>query len=203
MTWWQWGLAVLVTAAGIAFGGFKYGVTTQRKDDADARLRLAVQVDSARTAHAAEVATIAAELVSRGVELTHADYRARVAEAARQSVTNEALAARDALKASQTTADSLSAYPPLVDALTRELEVADSARVAYRDEVAASHERAGLLLRRIAADSTLIQRQAVIIAQIIPPPPPSKSGWGCVAGVTVATGLRTGAGLGVTCGRKL
>ena len=203
MTWWQWGLAVLVAAAGIAFGGFKYGVTTQRKDDADARLRLAVQVDSARTAHAAEVAAIAAELVSRGVELTHADYRARVAEAARQSVTNEALAARDALKASQTTADSLSAYPPLVDALTRELEVADSARVAYRDEVAASHERAGLLLRRIAADSTLIQRQAVIIANIIPPPPPSKSGWGCVAGVTVATGLRTGAGLGVTCGRKL
>ena len=203
MTWWQWGLAVLVAAAGIAFGGFKYGVTTQRKDDSDARLRLAVQVDSARTAHAAEVATIAAELVSRGVELTHADYRARVAEAARQSVTNEALAARDALKASQTTADSLSAYPPLVDALTRELEVADSARVAYRDEVAASHERAGLLLRRIAADSTLLQRQAVIIANVIPPPPPSKSGWGCVAGVTVATGLRTGAGLGVTCGRKL
>lgn len=203
MTWWQWGLAVLVAAAGIAFGGFHLGVTTQRKDDADARLRLAVQVDSARTAHAAEVATIAAELVSRGVELTHADYRARVAEAARQSVTNEALAARDALKASQTTADSLSAYPPLVDALTRELEVADSARVAYRDEVAASHERAGLLLRRIAADSTLLQRQAVIIANVIPPPPPSKSGWGCVAGVTVATGLRTGAGLGVTCGRKL
>ena len=203
MTWWQWGLAVLVAAAGIAFGGFKYGVTTQRKDDSDARLRLAVSWDSAQSAHAAEVGAITAELVSRGVALTHANYRARVAEMARQSVTNEALAARDALKASQTTADSLSAYPPLVDALTRELEVADSARVAYRDEVAASHERAGLLLRRIAADSTLIQRQALIIANVIPPPPPSKSGWGCVAGVTVATGLRTGAGLGVTCGRKL
>ena len=203
MTWWQWGLAVLVAAAGIAFGGFKYGVTTQRKDDADARLRLAVQVDSARTAHAAELAALNVEMVSRSTLLALAEARATAAESKAQRSADDVLTAQDALRASQTTGDSLRAYPPIVEALTRQVEAVDSARVAYRDALTASHERAGLLLRRIAADSTLIQRQAVIIANIIPPPPPSKSGWGCVAGVTVATGLRTGAGLGITCGRKL
>lgn len=203
MTWWQWGLAVLVAAAGIAFGGFRYGVTTQRKDDADARLRLAVQVDSARTAHAAEVAAIKAELISRGVALTQSDNRARVAEAARRAATDSVVAARGALVSAESAADSLRAYPPIVEALTRELEVADSARVAYRDALTADYERAALLLRRIAADSVLIQRQAVIIAQIIPPPPPPKSRWACVAGVGAVTGARTGLGLGVTCGRTL
>lgn len=203
MTWWQWGLAVLVAAAGIAFGGFRYGVTTQRKDDADARLRLAAQVDSARTAHAAEVAAIKAELVSRGVALTQSDNRARVAEAARQAATDSVVAARGALVSAESAADSLRAYPPIVEALTRELEVADSARVAYRDALTADYERAALLLRRIAADSALIQRQAVIIANVVPPPPPGRSGWACVAGLGAVTGARTGLGLGVTCGRTL
>lgn len=203
MTWWQWGLAVLVTAAGIALGGFRLGVTTQRKDDADARLRLAVQVDSARQAHAADLAALNVEMVSRATALTLAEARATAADRKAERSAEDVAATRDALVSAESAADSLRAYPPLVDALTRQVEVVDSARIGYRDALAASQERSGLLLRRIAADSTLIQRQAVIIANIIPPPPPSKSRWACVAGLGAVTGARTGLGIGVTCGRTL
>ena len=203
MTWWQWGLAVLVAAAGIAFGGFRFGVTTQRKDDADARLRLAVQVDSARQAHAADTARLNRDVARESTRATFAEARARAADATAQRATDDAQTAQDALSATQTAADSLRAYPPLVDALTRQVEAGDSARIALRDALDASHERAGLLLRRIAADSALIQRQAVIIANVVPPPPPGRSGWACVAGLGAVTGARTGLGLGVTCGRTL
>lgn len=203
MTWWQWGLAVLVTAAGIAFGGFKYGVTTQRKDDADARLRLAASIDSVQLVHAADVAKLKVDVSRFSTLATLAEARATAAESKAQRSADDVLSAQDALRASQTTGDSLRAYPPIVEALTRQVEAVDSARIAYRDALTASHERAGLLLRRIAADSTLLQRQAVIIANVIPPPPPSKSGWACVAGLGAVTGARTGLGIGAMCGRKL
>ena len=203
MTWWQWGLAVLVAAAGIALGGFHLGVTTQRKDDADARVRLAVQVDSARTAHAADTARLADDVARATLRATLAENRAVEAEAAAQHVADEVLVAQDALRASQTTADSLSAYPPLVDALTRERDSLKASREGYKAALAASKEKSALLLSRIAVDGVLSAAKDVMLGSVTPPPPPSKSGWGCVAGVTVATGLRTGAGLGVTCGRKL
>lgn len=202
MTWWRWGLAALVAAAGIAFGGFKYGVTTQRKDDADARLRLAVSLDSARSAHAAAVATLKIDVSRFSTLATLAEARATAAESKAQRSADDVLSAQDALRASQTTGDSLRAYPPIVEALTRRVEAVDSARIGYRDALAASQQRAGVLLARIAADSTLIERQAATLAKIIPVAK-VHSRWACVAGATIAMGLRAGAGLGFTCGRTL
>lgn len=203
MTWWQWALAVLVLAAGLAFGAFRLGVTTQRKDDADARLRLAAQVDSAQQAHAAEVSALKLDVSRFSTLATVAESRATASDRAAQRLADDAQTAQDALRASQTTADSLRAYPAVVDALTRQVVALDSARLGYRDALAASQERAGLLLARIATDSVLIERQRDALGKVIPPPPPSKSGWGCVAGVGAVTGARTGLGVGVTCGRKL
>ena len=193
----------VVLLLAIAWGCFRLGVITQRKDDSDARLRLAVQVDSARNAHAAEVATLKIDVSRFSTLVALAESRAKAAESTAQRATEDVLTAQDALRASQTTADSLRAYPAVVDALTRQVTALDSARLGYRDALAASQERAGLLLARIAADSALIQRQAVIIANVVPPPPPGRSGWACVAGLGAVTGARTGLGLGVTCGRTL
>ncbi len=203
MTWWQWALAVLVLAAGLAFGAFRLGVTTQRRDDADARLRLAVALDSVRQAHAADTARLNREVARGTLAATVAEARAKAAESTAQRATDDVLAAQDALRASQTTADSLRAYPAVVDALTLQVVALDSARLGYRDALAASQQRAGLLLARIATDSVLIERQRDALGKVIPPPPPSKSGWGCVAGVGAVTGARTGLGVGVTCGRRL
>jgi hypothetical protein len=203
VTWWQWTLAVLLAAAGIAFGGFRFGVLTQRKDDADARLRLAVQVDSSRQAHAAALAALNVEMVSRATALTLAEARAAAADRKAVNADVDRLAALDNLKDAQTAADSLAAYPPVVDALTRQLVAVDSSRLAYRDALTASQERSALLLRRITADSAVIVQLNTALGKVIPPPPPSKSGWGCVAGVGAVTGARTGLGFGVTCGRKL
>lgn len=202
MTWWQWGLAVLVTAAGIAFGGFKYGVTTQRKDDADARLRLAASIDSVQLVHAADVAKLKVDVSRFSTLATLAEARATAAESKAQRSADDVLSAQDALRASQTTGDSLRAYPPIVEALTRQVEAGDSVQVALRDALTASHARAGVLLARIAADSTLIQRQAATLATIVPVAK-VQSGWACVAGLGAVTGARTGLGLGVTCGRRL
>lgn len=203
MSPWRWALAIAVVVAVIGGVGFRFGVMTQRRDDLAARLRLAVEIDTATVRHAREVADLNASVSRFSTLAAIAVRRAEEAEAGRQSVREAVRSAQEALTASQTTVDSLTAYPPLVEALTRQVEVVDSARVAYRDALAASQERSGLLLRRIAADSTLIQRQAVIIANIIPPPPPSKSRWACVAGATIAMGVRAGAGLGIACGRTL
>ena len=203
MTWWQWALAVLVLTAGLAFGAFRLGVTTQRKDDADARLRLAAALDTVRQAHAADTARLNRDVARGTLAATVAESRATASDRAAQRSADDVLTAQDALRASQTTADSLRAYPAVVDALTRQVVALDSARLGYRDALAASQERAGLLLARIATDSVLIERQRDALGKVIPPPPPSKSGWGCVAGVGAVTGARTGLGVGVTCGRKL
>ena len=203
MTWWQWTLAVLVLTAGLAFGAFRWGVTTQRRDDADARLRLAASLDSTRTAHASQVSALKVDVSRFSTLVALAESRAKAAESTAQRATEDVLTAQDALRASQTTADSLRAYPAVVDALTRQVTALDSARLGYRDALAASQERAGLLLARIATDSVLIERQRDALGKVTPTPPPSKSGWGCVAGVGAVTGVRTGLGVGVTCGRRL
>ena len=192
----------VVLLLAIAWGCFRLGVITQRKDDSDARLRLAVQVDSARNAHAAEVATLKIDVSRFSTLATLAEARATAAERKVARARADTDSTRAALLAATTTADSLAAYPPLVDALTRQVEAGDSVQVALRDALTASHARAGVLLARIAADSTLIQRQAATLATIVPVAK-VQSGWACVAGLGAVTGARTGLGLGVTCGRRL
>jgi len=203
VTWWQWTLAVLMAAAGIALAGFRFGVITQRKDDTDARLRLAVQVDSAQQAHAAALAALNVEMVSRATALTIAENRAKAAEkfVARTSATTDSMRAE--LVSAAGAADSLTAYARLANALSYQMIALDSSRLAYRDALTASQERSALLLRRIAADSAVIVQLNTALGKVIPPPPPTKSGWGCVAGVGAVTGARTGLGVGITCGRRL
>jgi len=203
VTWWQWTIAVLLAAAGIAFGGFRFGVLTQRKDDADARLRLAVQVDSSQQAHAAALGALKDDVSRFSTLATLAENRAKAAEkfVARTSATSDSMRAE--LAGAAGAADSLTAYARLANALSYQVIALDSSRTAYRDALTASQERSALLLRRITADSAVIVQLNTALGKVIPPPPPSKSGWGCVAGVGAVTGARTGLGFGITCGRRL
>lgn len=196
-------LSAVVVLAVIGLAGFRLGVITQRRDDSDARLRLSASLDSARSVHAAAVATLKADVSRFSTLVTLAENRAVDAEAAAQHVADEVLVAQDSLKASQTREDSLRAYPPLVDALTRERDSLKASSEGYKAALAASKEKSALLLSRIAVDGVLSAAKDVMLGSVVPPASPPKSRWACVAGATVAMGIRAGAGLGITCGRRL
>jgi hypothetical protein len=201
--WWQEGVlllggALLCLGIGMLLGG---ALEARR---AASRTQAILDTVAAQTiAHAATVAALRSEMVARDTSLAKAEQRATAAEAGIAVTRKQHRAALAALSEASTALDSLATYPAVVDALSRELVAVDSARVGYRDALAASQARAGALLGRIAADSLLIERQRIALRRVSAPPPPSKSGWGCVAGVGAVTGLRSGLGVGVTCGRRL
>jgi hypothetical protein len=201
VTWWKWGLAALVVAGLLAASGFAAGVSKQRADDTKARLAIIAAASERDRVHAATIAALEKDVARETAATEAATARAVIAERRAQSVMRDVSDTRDALTAAQTAADSLAAYPPVVDALTRQLVAVDSARLGYRDALAASVAASGLLRQRIAADSVLIRQQATTLAMMIPVAKVT-SRWACVAGVGVTTGLRTGAGLGITCGRR-
>jgi hypothetical protein len=202
MTRWQWGALAVVGVGAITGMVYRAGVGAERQRGLTARLELVIaQADSDRV-HAARVAHLELLGVERETARREAQTRAEAAERRALSAAGDAVAARGALQEARTSTDSLLAYPPMVDALTRQVGELDSARVGYRDALTASLQRGILLTARIATDSVLIAQQRNLL-KTITPPPPSRFGWGCVAGVTVAAGLRTGAGLGITCGRRL
>lgn len=199
---WHWVALAVIGVGALAVLAYTTGLGVERNRGITARLALiTAHQDSARI-HAAEVARLTQLSVSRETLRREAQARAEAAERRLQSATQGVVAARDSLADARTAADSLLAYPPLVDALTRQVAVLDSARIGYRDALTASQQRAALLTARIATDSAEIVRQRNLLATVTPPPP-SKSGWGCTAGVTIAGGIRSGAGIGITCGRRL
>ena len=195
-----WKLALGIVA--LAATAYTTGVGVERNRGFTARLALIVaQSDTARV-HAAEVARLEQLAVARETARREAQGRAEAADARAQSATQDAVAARGALQATRTAADSLLAYPPLAEALTRQVVALDSARLGYRDALRASQQRATLLVARSVSDSAMIAQQRRLLATVTPPPP-ARAGWGCVAGVTIAGGIRSGAGIGITCGRRL
>jgi hypothetical protein len=203
VTWWKWGIAGALLVMGIWGSGFRVGVLTQRKDDAEARLRLGAALDSVKQDHAATVAVLQAEVVSRGVERARAEADAKASQRQADAARRDAAVSRQALHESATALDSLAAYPPLVAALDSQVVALDSTVTHYRVALSSEVARSGLLTQRIAADSLLIDQQRRALATMIPADPKKQSGWACVAGVGVTTGIRAGAGFGLTCGRRL
>ena len=199
---WQWvGLAGIGVAA-LAVMAYTTGLGVERNRGLTARLALiTANAESARV-HAAAVARLEVLAVSRETSRREAEARAEAADLRARLATGDAVAARGALLATRTAADSLLAYPPLVEALTRQVAATDSARVGYRDALTASQQRIAILVLRAGTDSAEIARQRKLILTVTPPPTPRNS-WGCVAGITIAGGIRSGAGIGITCGRRL
>ena len=199
---WQWGALAVVGVGLLAALAYTVGVGAERNRGLTARLALiTANADSARV-HAAAVARLEVLAVSRETARREAHARAEAADARARLATGDAVAARSGLTEARTERDSLLAYPPLVDALTRQVVALDSARLGYRDALTASQQRTALLVIRVGTDSAEIVRQRKLLATVTPPPTPRNS-WGCVAGVTIAGGLRSGAGIGITCGRRL
>ena len=199
---WHWVALAVIGVAALAVLAYTTGVGVERNRGITARLALITANNDSARVHAAQIARLEADAIARETLRREAQARAEAAERREQSVAQGAIAARDSLAKARTAADSLLAYPPLVDALTRQVAVLDSARIGYRDALTASQQRAAVFLARIAADSAEIERQRRLIGTVTPSTP-KPSGWGCVAGVTIAGGLRSGAGIGITCGRRL
>lgn len=207
----------VVLLLAIAWGCFRLGVITQRKDDSDARLRLAESLQIARLAHAADTTRLAAEVSRATMAATKARMESIAAETKVVMAQYKVAAARDsmsaavtALNAAHSPEDSLLAYPVMVKALngvvlmlTLQVAAEEDVVAKYRREASEEQSRSAVLLKRIATDSILRDQQDRVLGKVLPPPPPSKSRWACVAGATVAMGLRAGAGIGFTCGRTL
>ena len=199
---WHWvGLAGIGVAA-LAVLAYTTGLGVERNRGLTARLALITANNDSARVHAAKVAHLEGLAVARETLRREAQARAEAAERRVRAATEDAAKARSGLVDARTAADSLLVYPPLVDALTRQVALLDSARLGYRDALTASQQRAAAFVLRIAADSAEIVRQRKLLATVTPPPP-SKNGWGCVAGIGIAGGLRSGAGIGITCGRRL
>lgn len=199
---WHWvGLAVIGVAA-LAVLAYTTGVGVERNRGITARLALITANNDSARAHAAQIARLEQLAVSRETLRREAQARAEAAERRAQSASQGVVAARDSLKASRTAADSLKAYPPLVASLARQVFTLDTTAKGYKAAAAASDLKVITLEARIAADSAEIARQRRLIGTVTPSTP-KPSGWGCVAGVTIAGGIRSGAGIGITCGRRL
>ena len=73
-------LSAVVALVVIGLACFRLGVLTQRRDDSDARVRLAASLDSARSAHATEVATLNVNVSRFSTLATLAEARATAAD---------------------------------------------------------------------------------------------------------------------------
>jgi F0F1-type ATP synthase membrane subunit c/vacuolar-type H+-ATPase subunit K len=201
--WWQDGLLLLGAALLLVGLGAIVGGALESKQAAKRAAALAVQSDSARAEWYRAVARLAVDVENRETLRLAAEARAKAAEGKAGVAARETATIRQELAAAVTAADSLATYPPLVDALTRQVVALDSSRTAYRDALAASVEASGVLRARIAVDSLALHDARRALAKAITVTPDKPSRWACVAGITVATGIRTGAGVGFTCGRRV
>lgn len=209
--WWQDGLLLLGGALLCLGMGWVIGGALEARRGEQRNQQLVAANDSVMLAYAATIAGLEKDVARGTVEVALAQERAIKAEQSAVRAKKDVVRVTQALSASQTAADSLAAYPPLVDALTATMVEQGEAIVGYRDALAASQQRSAALQARIAADSAALHQSRVTIAKLITPrPEPSRPrllGFlprpTCVAGVGVVGGIRTGSGVGVLCGLPL
>lgn len=181
MTWWKWGLVGVALALGLFWGGFVFGVTTQRRDDTEQRLRLGQQLDSIRIAHAVTVARLEAKDVSRETAVRSAKAEAEQADRRAASANRRAAAAEELVASATTKDDSIAAYQEQVATLKMERDEERAAKTSYRIAMEAGMERAAGLLERIAVDSAALHDSRVRIAKLITPAAPTASPLGGLA----------------------
>lgn len=175
MTWWRWLLVGVLVALLLLLVGYQGGVTVERERGARRSIALlAAQIEIDR-AHADTVATLNAAVVARDTLVRRETARAQAAEGKAGVAARETATIRQELAAASSAADSLAAYPPLVDALTRQVVALDSSRAGYRDALAQSVQAAGLLRQRIAVDSVALHQARVALARAITVVPVTRS----------------------------
>jgi hypothetical protein len=183
MTWWKWLLIALVVAALLVGGGYHGGVTAERQRGAQRTIALLAAQGELDRAYADTVAKLEAGIVARDTSVAREKARANAAEGKAGVAARETATIRQELAVAMTAADSLAAYPPLVDALTRQVIALDSSRAGYRDALAASLQASGLLRQRLAVDSLALHdaRAALAKAITVLPVTPSRGGIGRTA----------------------
>jgi hypothetical protein len=200
-----------MTRRELALGGILLGVVVLWVlADREARVRWAAQVarlseasritDSLATALASERAQSARLLDSLSQPDSTGERLAREARQARQ-------AARAALDSARATSDSLTAAVDALSATEAREDVALGV-VAQRDGTIAELRAAGLRDSQLANDALGMMtkdrdRWRSLAESTTSPPMTKPSGWACVGGAGVVSGLGTGAGVGIMCGRRL